>query len=78
MVHYFLMSTVGGHTDQHDAEFDEVRWFAGEEALSIMQYPNEVQTLEKALAKMDEASGKAHLSHESGNPEVGVEARKGR
>ena len=78
VVHYFLMRTVGGHTDQHDAEFDEVRWFAGEEALSIMQYPNEVQTLEKALAKMDEASSKAHLSHESGNPEVGVEARKGR
>ena len=55
VVHYFLMRAVGGSTEEHDAEFDEVRWFPVEEALSLMQYPNEARTLEKALAALEGA-----------------------
>ena len=55
VVHYFLMRAVGGSTEEHDGEFDEVRWFPVEEALSIMQYPNEARTLEKALAALEDA-----------------------
>lgn len=59
VVHYFLMRATGGSTDEHDAEFDEVRWFPCEEALAVMQYPNEARTLEKALARLEAASGEA-------------------
>ena len=68
VVHYFLMRATGGDTEGHDAEFDEVRWFAGEEALSIMQYPNEVRTLEKALARMGEEAGGARRTNETRDP----------
>ena len=68
VVHYFLMRATGGDTEDHDAEFDEVRWFAGEEALSIMQYPNEVRTLEKALARMGEESGGARRTDKTRDP----------
>ena len=60
VVHYFLMRAVGGDTEQHDAEFDEVRWFPGGEALAIMQYPNEARTLERALARLDSVEAEAH------------------
>lgn len=59
VVHYFLMRATGGSTEEHDAEFDEVRWFPVEEALSVMQYPNEVRTLEKALAALEDAHTEA-------------------
>ena len=49
-VHFYLMIHRGGSTDQHDHEFDEVRWFASEEALKGLAYINEVRVLEKALA----------------------------
>ena len=68
VVHYFLMRATGGDTALHDAEFDEVRWFAGEEALAVMHYPNEVKTVEKAMAQVDEASGAHRHSREGGNP----------
>ncbi len=59
VVHYFLMRATGGSTEEHDAEFDEVRWFPVEEALSVMQYPNEVRTLEKAMAALEDAHTEA-------------------
>ncbi|MDE2803381.1 MAG: NUDIX hydrolase [Chloroflexota bacterium] len=59
VVHYFLMRATGGSTEEHDAEFDEVRWFPVEEALSVMQYPNEARTLEKALAALEDAHTEA-------------------
>lgn len=62
VVHYYLMRAVGGSTELHDAEFDEVRWFPAEEALSIMQYPNEARTLERAMAAMDDVGAEARGS----------------
>jgi 8-oxo-dGTP pyrophosphatase MutT (NUDIX family) len=47
-VHFFLMRPVGGSIDQHDHEFDEVRWFQLEEALEIMSYPTERDVVERA------------------------------
>lgn len=60
VVHYYLMRATGGSTEGHDAEFDEVRWFPVEEALAIMQYPNEVRTMEKALSTYDDARAGDH------------------
>jgi len=49
-VHFYLMNTVGGDTNQHDPEFDVVQWFAGDEALQTLAYTNEAEVLRKALA----------------------------
>lgn len=47
-VHFFLMRPVGGSIDEHDHEFDEVRWLQLEEALQIMSYPTEREVVERA------------------------------
>jgi 8-oxo-dGTP pyrophosphatase MutT (NUDIX family) len=49
-VHFYAMSATGGSLDQHDREFDDVRWFPASEALGAMTYPNERLVVEKALA----------------------------
>ena len=56
VVHYYLMRPTGGDTNKHDHEFDEVRWFPGEEALRILNYANEAKTVEKALTRVSEVS----------------------
>ncbi|MEO6350338.1 MAG: NUDIX hydrolase [Candidatus Limnocylindrales bacterium] len=49
-VHFFLMEAVGGSLDQHDREFDEVRWMSIEEARRLLSYPTERQVMEEALS----------------------------
>ena len=48
-VHFYLMSATGGSVDQHDREFDRVRWFPAGEAQAVMTYPGERVIVEKAL-----------------------------
>lgn len=48
-VHFFLMRPVGGGTELHDAEFDEVRWATGSEALALLTHETERSVLEHAL-----------------------------
>jgi 8-oxo-dGTP pyrophosphatase MutT (NUDIX family) len=48
-VHFFLMTPIGGHTEQHDPEFDVVQWFPSDEALTTLAYANEAEVLRKAL-----------------------------
>ncbi len=48
-VHFFLMRPIGGAIDQHDAEFDEVRWTGAEEALAILTHATERSVVEEAL-----------------------------
>jgi 8-oxo-dGTP pyrophosphatase MutT (NUDIX family) len=40
-VHYFLMRAVGGRFGDHDHEVVDVRWFAFDDAVRRMAYPNE-------------------------------------
>lgn len=54
-VHFYLMAHKGGSVDQHDPEFDEVRWFPSEEAVKNLAYANEARVLEKALALVNES-----------------------
>lgn len=49
-VHYFLMEAVGGSLDQHDHEFDDVRWVPIDEARRLLSYPTERQVVETALS----------------------------
>jgi 8-oxo-dGTP pyrophosphatase MutT (NUDIX family) len=47
-VHFFLMRPVGGALEEHDAEFDEVRWTDLEEALAILNHATERSVVEEA------------------------------
>ena len=49
-VHFYLMVSRGGSTEQHDPEFDVVEWFPYDEALKTVGYTNEAEVLRKALA----------------------------
>jgi 8-oxo-dGTP pyrophosphatase MutT (NUDIX family) len=48
-VHYFLMEPVGGSLEEHDHEFEDVRFFPVPEALAILTFPTERQLVEQAL-----------------------------
>ena len=48
-VHFYLMSATGGDLSLHDHEFDDVRWFPADQAVSAMTYEGEVRVGEKGL-----------------------------
>ena len=48
-VHFYLMRAVGGSFDNHDHEFDEVRWSNADESLLTLTYRNEIDILDKAI-----------------------------
>ncbi len=48
---FYLMSAVGGSTDLHDHEFDEVRWFPADAALTSLKYENEAEIVKEGLEK---------------------------
>ena len=48
-VHFFLMEPIGGSLDNHDHEFEAVRFFPVQEALSLLTFPTERQLVEQAL-----------------------------
>ena len=56
-VHFYLMSPVGGHIDQHDPEFDIVQWFDADEALGSMAYGNEASVLRRAMNVLKSRQG---------------------
>ena len=52
-VHHFLMVPLGGDVEQHDHEYDVVRWFPAREAARRLTHENEVEMLRRALALLD-------------------------
>jgi 8-oxo-dGTP pyrophosphatase MutT (NUDIX family) len=56
-VHFFLMRATGGSTDDHDGEFDEVRWVDLPEALALLNHATERGVVEEAAAVARAASG---------------------
>jgi 8-oxo-dGTP pyrophosphatase MutT (NUDIX family) len=57
-VHFFLMRPVGGSIDEHDHEFDEVRWTPIDEALRLMNYATEREVVERAADRLAGAAGR--------------------
>ena len=53
-VHFFLMQPIGGAIEDHDAEFDEVRWTDLEEALAILNHATERSVVEEAAQVLSE------------------------
>ena len=51
-VHFFLMRPVGGAIENHDAEFDEVRWVPAEEALRLLTHATERSVVEEAIERL--------------------------
>lgn len=49
-VHFFLMRPIGGALEDHDAEFDEVRWVDVDEALAILNHDTERSVVEEAAS----------------------------
>lgn len=48
-VHHFLMEPTGGSMDQHDPEFDVVKWAPASEAQRTLTYQNEVDMVAQAV-----------------------------
>jgi 8-oxo-dGTP pyrophosphatase MutT (NUDIX family) len=59
-VHFFLMNPVGGSLEDHDAEFDEVRWVDLEEALAVLNHATERSVVEEAAEALGPAAGRQH------------------
>jgi 8-oxo-dGTP pyrophosphatase MutT (NUDIX family) len=64
-VHFFLMRAVGGSPDDHDAEFDEVRWVDLPEALALMTHATERSVVEEAGAALGAGAGPDALPAEA-------------
>jgi 8-oxo-dGTP pyrophosphatase MutT (NUDIX family) len=56
-VHFFLMRAVGGSPEDHDAEFDEVRWVDLSEALALLTHATERSVVEEAAAVLGAGAG---------------------
>ena len=56
-VHFYLMSPIGGHIDQHDPEFEIVQWFPINDALNALTYDNEAGVLRRALTLIQSQQG---------------------
>jgi 8-oxo-dGTP pyrophosphatase MutT (NUDIX family) len=55
-VHFFLMRPVGGAIEDHDAEFDEVRWTDLEEAIAVLSHDTERSVVEEAATLLTGAA----------------------
>jgi 8-oxo-dGTP pyrophosphatase MutT (NUDIX family) len=53
VVHYFLMRPIGGSLEQHDHEFDEVRWVDLTEAEQLMSHESERRVVAAARPAID-------------------------
>ena len=52
-VYFYLMRPCGGSFDDHDPEFDVVRWTPAAEALDTLTYPSEREVLRRAMAALE-------------------------
>jgi 8-oxo-dGTP pyrophosphatase MutT (NUDIX family) len=58
-VRYYLMRAVGGDVADHDAEYEEVAWFAPEAALQALAYENEKRILRLGIEYLARRSERA-------------------
>ena len=56
MVHFYLMTAVGGDMSLHDHEFDVVKWSPIDEALESLTYESEVKIVQKGISLVAEKS----------------------
>ncbi len=51
-VYFYLMRATGGSMEQHDPEFDVVKWFEAEEARKTLTYKNEERIVAEAIERL--------------------------
>ena len=56
-VHFFLMRPTGGRLEDHDHEFDEVRWVQLGEALELMTHATEREVVQRAAKLLAARTG---------------------
>ena len=49
IVHFYLMNPTGGSIEDHDNEFDEVKWVNYEESIQMLTHQNEVNIVNQAM-----------------------------
>lgn len=57
IVYFFLMEYVSGDVSGHDAEVVDCKWFALDEAISLMKYDDEKDILKKAKEALSRERG---------------------
>jgi 8-oxo-dGTP pyrophosphatase MutT (NUDIX family) len=57
-VSFYLFRHVGGNTDDHDDEVEEVRWIGLNDALTALTHASEREIVARALASLKEAGRK--------------------
>jgi 8-oxo-dGTP pyrophosphatase MutT (NUDIX family) len=55
-VHYFMMEATGGGLENHDHEFEEVRWIAFNEAPGLLSFDTERSLVGLAASRLPEAA----------------------
>jgi 8-oxo-dGTP pyrophosphatase MutT (NUDIX family) len=73
-VHFYLMRYLTGHTDNHDHEVDEARWFEIKAAKKALKYVNEKRLVDLGLEYL-EREGDSVFQFEY-NPELELEAMR--
>jgi 8-oxo-dGTP pyrophosphatase MutT (NUDIX family) len=53
-VHFYLLSYIRGNTDNPSWEVDEARWWPLDEALPLLTYKSERETVEQAIVRLKE------------------------
>jgi ADP-ribose pyrophosphatase YjhB (NUDIX family) len=53
-VHYFMMEATGGGLEDHDHEFEEVRWIAFEEAPELLSFETERSLVGLAASRLQQ------------------------
>jgi 8-oxo-dGTP pyrophosphatase MutT (NUDIX family) len=56
-VHYFLMEPVGGSLEDHDHEFEEVRWVAFDDAPGLLSFETERALVGLAAGRLPDLRG---------------------
>jgi 8-oxo-dGTP pyrophosphatase MutT (NUDIX family) len=53
-VHYFLMEPIGGSFEDHDQEFEAVRWVSFEDAHALLSFETELSLVTMAAGRLPE------------------------
>ena len=49
IVYFYLMEAIGGSFENHDHEFDEVKWVGATECLQVLTHQNEINMVNQAI-----------------------------
>lgn len=49
IVYFYLMEAIGGSFEDHDHEFDQVKWVGATECLQVLTHQNEINMVNQAI-----------------------------